>query len=67
VHAGSCGSQNVSSAGRPKVEVDGAKIRGLRLQGLSWGAVSRQIGIARSTCLRALKSPEGFKFEVDAL
>jgi DNA invertase Pin-like site-specific DNA recombinase len=39
--------------GRPKVHVDGAEIRILRERGLSWGAVSRQTGIARSTCQRA--------------
>jgi DNA invertase Pin-like site-specific DNA recombinase len=39
--------------GRPKVEVDAAEISTLRQRGLSWGAVSRQTGIARSTCQRA--------------
>jgi DNA invertase Pin-like site-specific DNA recombinase len=39
--------------GRPKVEVDAAEIRTLRQRGLSWGAISRQTGITRSTCQRA--------------
>jgi DNA invertase Pin-like site-specific DNA recombinase len=41
--------------GRPKVEVDASKIRNLREQGLSWGAISQQTGIARSTCQRAVE------------
>jgi len=41
--------------GRPKVEVDAAEIRSLRERGLSWGAVSRQTGVARSTCQRAVE------------
>jgi DNA invertase Pin-like site-specific DNA recombinase len=41
--------------GRPKVGVDPNEIRSLRQQGLSWGAVSRQTGIARSTCQRAVE------------
>jgi len=39
--------------GRPKVDVDAPAIRALREQGLSWGAIARQTGIARSTCQRA--------------
>jgi DNA invertase Pin-like site-specific DNA recombinase len=42
--------------GRPKVDVDAAEIRTLRQQGFSWGAVSRQTGIARSTCQRAVET-----------
>ena len=42
--------------GRPKVEVDAIEIRSLRGRGLSWGAVSRQTGVARSTCQRAVES-----------
>lgn len=40
--------------GRPKVTVDAAQIRELRASGRSWGAISRQIGIARATAQRAL-------------
>ena len=40
--------------GRPKAEVNAFEIRNLRQQGLSWGAVARRTGIARSTCQRAV-------------
>lgn len=40
--------------GRPKVTIDAAQIRGMRARGLSWGFISRQIGIARATAQRAL-------------
>ena len=40
--------------GRPRVKVNGEHIRSLRAQGLSWDAVSEQIGIARATCQRAV-------------
>jgi len=36
--------------GRPRVEVDSVKIRGLRSQGLSWDAIALQTGISRETC-----------------
>jgi DNA invertase Pin-like site-specific DNA recombinase len=42
--------------GRPKVTVDVMAIYNLRQQKLSWGTISRQIGIARSTCQRAVES-----------
>jgi DNA invertase Pin-like site-specific DNA recombinase len=40
--------------GRRRVEVDAAKIRQLREQGLSWSQVADNLGIARATCQRAL-------------
>lgn len=36
--------------GRPRVEVDAVKIRGLRSQGLSWDAIALQTGRSRETC-----------------
>jgi DNA invertase Pin-like site-specific DNA recombinase len=39
--------------GRRRVQVDPEAIRQLRGAGLSWGAIARQTGIARSTCQRA--------------
>jgi DNA invertase Pin-like site-specific DNA recombinase len=39
--------------GRPKAAVDAAEIRALRARNLSWGAISRQTGLARATCQKA--------------
>ena len=39
--------------GRRRVQVDAEAIRQLHSTGLSWGAIARQTGIARSTCQRA--------------
>lgn len=39
--------------GRPKADIDGEEIRALRAQGQSWGAISRQLGVARATCQKA--------------
>ena len=41
------------SLGRPKADVDSQQIRALRASGLSWGAISRQVGAARATCQKA--------------
>jgi len=40
--------------GRPRAEVNATEIRALREQGLSWGAIGRQTGLARATCQRAV-------------
>ena len=40
--------------GRPRVAVNAAEIRELRQRGLSWVAISREVGIARTTCQRAV-------------
>lgn len=40
--------------GRPTATVDAAEIRILRERGWSWGAVSRELGLARATCQKAL-------------
>lgn len=42
--------------GRPKADVDSGEIRAMRARNLSWGAISRQTGLARATCQRALLS-----------
>jgi DNA invertase Pin-like site-specific DNA recombinase len=42
--------------GRPRVPVDSMQIRAMRARGLSWGAISRETGVARATCQRALQS-----------
>jgi DNA invertase Pin-like site-specific DNA recombinase len=42
--------------GRPKAEVNVSMIRAMRARNLSWGAISRQTGLARATCQRALQS-----------
>jgi DNA invertase Pin-like site-specific DNA recombinase len=42
--------------GRPRVEVDTEKIQGLRTSGASWRAISKQLGLSRQTCLRALQT-----------
>jgi DNA invertase Pin-like site-specific DNA recombinase len=42
------------SLGRPRVRVDAAQIRAMRERGLSWGAISREMGVARATCQRAV-------------
>jgi DNA invertase Pin-like site-specific DNA recombinase len=39
--------------GRPKAAVDASVIRALRARNLSWGAISRQTGLARATCQKA--------------
>jgi putative DNA-invertase from lambdoid prophage Rac len=39
--------------GRPRVEVDAAKIHGLRAQGLSWDNIALQTGHSRETCRKA--------------
>jgi DNA invertase Pin-like site-specific DNA recombinase len=39
--------------GRPKAAVDANEIRVRRASGLSWGAIGRQIGLARATCQKA--------------
>ncbi|MGB8060503.1 MAG: recombinase family protein [Candidatus Sulfotelmatobacter sp.] len=39
--------------GRPRAEVDASEIRALRARGLSWGAISRNTGLARATCQKA--------------
>ncbi len=41
--------------GRPRVDVDSVKIRGLRSQGLSWDAIAIQTGISRETCRLSAK------------
>jgi DNA invertase Pin-like site-specific DNA recombinase len=40
--------------GRPRVAVNSAEIKQLRERGLSWGAISRSTGVARTTCQRAV-------------
>jgi DNA invertase Pin-like site-specific DNA recombinase len=40
--------------GRPRVSVNAVKIRDLRERGLSWEAISRSTGVARTTCQRAV-------------
>jgi len=42
--------------GRPRVMVDIAQIRRLREQGSSWRAISRELGVAAETALRALNA-----------
>ena len=39
--------------GRPKANVDGEHVRALRDRGPSWGAISRETGLARATCQKA--------------
>ena len=39
--------------GRPRIEINSAKIRSLRQSGLSWDAVATQTGVSRATCQRA--------------
>jgi DNA invertase Pin-like site-specific DNA recombinase len=41
--------------GRPKADIDGEEIRTLRAKGQSWGAISRQLGVARATCQKAVR------------
>lgn len=40
--------------GRPRVAVNPVEIRKLRERGLSWGAISRETGLARGTCQKAI-------------
>jgi DNA invertase Pin-like site-specific DNA recombinase len=40
--------------GRPRADVDGKQIRALRDRGMSWGAISRETGLARATCQKAV-------------
>ncbi len=42
--------------GRPKVDVDAARIAHLRRTGASWAEISAQLGIGRGTAYRALHS-----------
>jgi DNA invertase Pin-like site-specific DNA recombinase len=39
--------------GRPRAAVDAMEIRAQRSRGLSWGAISRNTGLARATCQKA--------------
>jgi DNA invertase Pin-like site-specific DNA recombinase len=41
---------------RPNAAVDASRIRALRAQGQSWGAISRETGLARATCQKAFTS-----------
>jgi DNA invertase Pin-like site-specific DNA recombinase len=41
---------------RPNAAVDGSRIRALRAQGQSWGAISRETGLARATCQKACEA-----------
>jgi DNA invertase Pin-like site-specific DNA recombinase len=41
--------------GRPRADVDGKQIRALRERGMSWGAISRETGLARATCQKAVQ------------
>src|SRR6266852_4031850 len=41
---------------RPNAAVDASKIRELRDRGMSWGAISRETGLARATCQRACEA-----------
>ena len=41
---------------RPKAPVDASQIRVLRAQGQSWGAISRETGLARATCQKACEA-----------
>jgi len=47
--------------GRPRVNVDGARIASLRAQGLSWRAIARSMGLATGTvydaAVRRWKNP----------
>ena len=43
--------------GRPRVIADSDRIVALRAQGLSWAAISKQLGIGEGTVRRALQSP----------
>jgi DNA invertase Pin-like site-specific DNA recombinase len=38
---------------RPNAAVDAGRIRSLRDSGMSWGAISRETGLARATCQKA--------------
>jgi DNA invertase Pin-like site-specific DNA recombinase len=42
---------------RPHATVDVSAIRALRARGLSWGAISRETGLARATCQKACETP----------
>jgi DNA invertase Pin-like site-specific DNA recombinase len=42
---------------RPNAAVDASKIRELRDRGMSWGAISRETGLARATCQKACETP----------
>jgi DNA invertase Pin-like site-specific DNA recombinase len=41
------------SLGRPKANVNREQVLALRAQGQSWGAISRELGVARATCQKA--------------
>jgi DNA invertase Pin-like site-specific DNA recombinase len=41
---------------RPNATVDVSKIRELRDRGMSWGAISRETGLARATCQKACEA-----------
>ena len=41
---------------RPNAAVDASRIRALRAQGQSWGAISRETGLARATCQKACEA-----------
>lgn len=40
---------------RPNAAVDAGKIKALRAEGQSWGAISRETGLARATCQKAIQ------------
>jgi DNA invertase Pin-like site-specific DNA recombinase len=41
---------------RPNAAVDASRIRALRAKGQSWGAISRETGLARATCQKACEA-----------
>jgi DNA invertase Pin-like site-specific DNA recombinase len=41
--------------GRPRVLVPVARVERLRARGLSWSKISRRVGVAKATILRAVK------------
>lgn len=41
--------------GRPRVCIDSDQVRDMRARGWSWGAISRETGVARATCQKAIR------------
>src|SRR5262249_37365234 len=57
VHMGISRARKQGKAlGRPRVEVDGRQVAGLRARGLSWNEIADELGIGRGTAERAYRS-----------
>ena len=51
------GTRSGKPVGRPRVVVDGERVRRLRAGGWSWGRVAQALGVSKAAVRRACQSP----------